>query len=732
MSLASHCRLLPYAALLVLLLVCFCPCFAAAQASPDMPVITRISGCSDVDNVTWNCSLTADTLTIYGTNFPQDNSTWVLVGYSAECWVYYPVHSTYFTCDLYSGRNVFVPGYVLEPVLVGFPSLHPHPLQSYETGFTGVAFVALPFPRLLRISGCDDSNNANGRWTQNCDPTTATLTLTGNDFSIYDEAVSGLPHDHLRISIGNSKNSISWVLVDEQTIVIPLWESYNRLITPDHYTGTALNLYLEVGVQTTNSLSISFVYPIPPPQIGWLSSDQFWASDIPCRSSTGFSLGGCVPGVSWITISGHHFYEPITVTVAGQPCVIGAFWTTQFQCLLPLLDHYVPGFYYDLVINDTVYADDPEIGVVKGAIAFVPGPILNGMVPCIDIMSQQRIFYGKCQPGQQLTLIGTDFLPVDPQAYVTLNGDDFSGRCTELTILDDQHLVCTLPDLGPTSQWAHTLVTLYANGNTSTSLVLYPYEAANPIVVTALEGCGGSGQSTLVNGIPVLSGCLPGSDFTIKGTNLPTDNGAYVNAVSTGTLSASCRWSSGTDWYCTLPDFSLYTEFGVTTYFNIWFYTYSNPFGIVFTLPGSGGASSSSSSSSGSSLPPVIVTGSSSSSSSASSGNSSLSSTSSRSTGGGSNTVSSSSSSSGSSGSSGSAASNSSSSSTSSSSSSGLSHGAVAGIVIGAVVGAVLIVAVLVWLCRSRSSYKRDTAYETDTYEASTRRTMETDSVELH
>ena len=209
--------------------------------------------------------------------------------------------------------------------------------------------------------------------------------------------------------------------------------------------------------------------------------------------------------------------------IGGKPCnLTNDVDGKTITCVVPLLDNYVPGLYYDLTINDTVYGDDPEIGILPAAISFIPGPILSSVIPCIDTLTTDNSNYPKCQPGQPLTVIGTDFLPADPSAYLTIQGGGFAGNCSgsNLVVVDNEHLVCTsLPDLGSASRWQQTALTLYSNGNASSTLQLWLYETARPYNVTYMTGCA-SGVSSMVNSMPTLTGCFPGEYIDIMGDNI--------------------------------------------------------------------------------------------------------------------------------------------------------------------------------------------------------------------
>ena len=225
--------------LLVVVLSCLC----ASPVSAQQPVVTSVSGCTDVGSATWNCSNSGVTLTVYGSGFvPDENAAFILVDrkqLSSGCTINQPISSsTNLTCELSSIDRTFVQGGVLEGFEIAFPSLATPP--EYYVGtplFYGVAWVHTPLPTITRISGCDDSNNADGQYTANCNPDYNILTLTGIDFSMFSEAVTGVPADRVQTVInGVNVGNTPWVLVNSTTIQIPLQDEYSRILVPDHYT----------------------------------------------------------------------------------------------------------------------------------------------------------------------------------------------------------------------------------------------------------------------------------------------------------------------------------------------------------------------------------------------------------------------------------------------------------------------------------------------------------------
>ena len=192
------------------------------QPSP-LPVITAVSGCTDVGSVTYNCTSGA-TLAIHGTDFVDDDNAALVFPYTSGhtvCWINPQLYATNITCNLFTDDRTFLHGDKLEAVQIGFPSIPVEGSIYYYSRplFYGVAFLHVPLPSITSISGCDDSNNTDGQYTVNCVPEIATITLAGVDFSIFDQAVSGLPYNWTRLSIGGRSSAAGrWEFIGSSVI----------------------------------------------------------------------------------------------------------------------------------------------------------------------------------------------------------------------------------------------------------------------------------------------------------------------------------------------------------------------------------------------------------------------------------------------------------------------------------------------------------------------------------
>ena len=482
-----------------------------AQTLPQ-PNITSISGCTDVGNTTWNCTAGSE-LTVRGQNFREDvwsvSSSDVLL----DCIINEPIDvvNSSLTCWLRSNRPPTWPGNVLEASVLSFRTGPSTPV------FYGFAMSHVYMPVLTGIYGCNDTANNDGTWTRDCQPDSAQLTIVGAHFSVFDT----LPYGQVHLLLADSALPTIFInVLNDSALVVDLGEFYARTFVPDHYASQALKVAFQVSWYYTNAVYLSLLAPIPPPAIGSFASATSPA-DGGCQgpNPSGPGLVGCVPGISHIGIYGHFFYQPMRVLVGGYPCQILYMDSTQMQVVLPLIPNYVPGFSYDLVLNDSVYWDDDEVGIYPQAFAFEGGAIPTHVLPCIPSCSLQGSG-AKCRSGDVLTVKGVGFTS-DPAAFMTLsNGQGWSANCTTLVEVDADTYACTLPE-SPGYQPQRMTITLTTMGVTSTPLPVIPYDLDEPLYITGVEGCGQQvlGGSTFSSNYTIsLTGCSPGDDLILIGS----------------------------------------------------------------------------------------------------------------------------------------------------------------------------------------------------------------------
>ena len=130
----------------------------------------------------------------------------------------------------------------LEPIYLAFSTWDDQPGLWYSEAFWGVSFTQRPFARIDSISGCDDSNNANGQFTANCQPDSAILTLTGSNFQLLTYFLDLNMFDRTTLNIGGQSwgnGALEWSLVNDSMITIPLASSYHRLLGAGPLLGRA-------------------------------------------------------------------------------------------------------------------------------------------------------------------------------------------------------------------------------------------------------------------------------------------------------------------------------------------------------------------------------------------------------------------------------------------------------------------------------------------------------------
>ena len=496
-----------------LFVLCLLSLHCASAQSASQPSITGISGCNDVGVTTWNCSAGA-TVTVTGAGFLDDpraymSSDDVLL----RCIVQHPIQSSSFACYLESVRPPTWPGNVLERSVVYFPTTN-----VSSPAFYGFAMTHTDMPYLTGVYGCDDSNNAAGTFTRNCQPDSTVLTVVGLHFSV----IPTMPATAISVSLGGKRTMAGARVVNDTVMTIALSAFYARVVLPDHYSSQPLPLIVQCGWYSTNSVNVSLVSPIPPPQVTAINN-LFNPASGGCQGrnvTTGLAMLGCVPGVSSLLITGHYFYQPMQAFVGGQPCAITTFSSTQMSCTLPVIPNYIPGRLYDLVLNDSVYADDGDVGIVPQAVSFVGGAVLVSALPCAPGCG--IAVSAKCQAGQVLTIQGVGFT-TDPAAYMTLTNprSGWSGNCSRLVEVDQYTYACTLPALPADEaavQPAQMSVALTSQGKTSSPLLVMAYDSATPISISAIQGCG---QTVLAgaDGSLSISNCYPTDWLTMTGQN---------------------------------------------------------------------------------------------------------------------------------------------------------------------------------------------------------------------
>ena len=158
---------------------------AVVGAQSAVPVISSVSGCTNVGSVTYNCTFTSTVITVSGSNFPTGRSqqAYVQVGTDYTCNIAL-LTSTNITCTIFTEDPFAWPG----PQLLNVSAVFPGSAQVSSAPFLGLSMQYPTLPVLQTITGCDDRNNSNGQFTQSCDPSFAVLTITGVGFNTIETA----------------------------------------------------------------------------------------------------------------------------------------------------------------------------------------------------------------------------------------------------------------------------------------------------------------------------------------------------------------------------------------------------------------------------------------------------------------------------------------------------------------------------------------------------------------
>ena len=558
------------------LLLSIVPMICVAQGGSSALVIDRVSGCTDSGAVTTECPLQA-TITIHLATTPNPAITYLGALIEGPNWVSESVGARLDTTDTTQRTwtiTVLPSGY--RPLWTGTAlniTLSSRATNQYSAPFPGVSFAYVPPPTLTAISGCAKSDAAG---TYGCMPDVDVLTIRGSGLSWLSLG------RNTAATLEDIKTGIYLPLtyVNDSYMLFPLSQSYETLVLPVHYSGATLQLgfqsYTYIAAPNdedyfehynTNTLPISFV-PLPPPNVTSIYVSNCNNTD----NSNQPAYFDCLPGVSGVGLVGSYMYE-LTVLLAGVPCVATSALPTRFQCTLPLIDSYTPGQQYPI----SIYNDAGNI-TQKATVSYTAQPTIATLVPCSDHADAVLAASAYCQPGSQLTIVGSRFPINDPTVQVTLTsraspmggGSAVTVFCLSAAVQDSSTVVCTLPLLNSSIAAAFagqsaTVRVLFNSGSVATntfSRVVYDY--ANAPVVTAASASDGSCSAT--NSPLTLASCQSSAVFTITGSgfvsgeylsvqaNSPVSNNAYYYINTCEIVS-----NTTTTIVCTMPVIELVT-----------------------------------------------------------------------------------------------------------------------------------------------------------------------------
>ena len=479
-------------------------------------------------------------LTMVGTNFPPTSQLYVTVG-GVRC-VSVSTNSAGVSCSMPPEYTALQFDQWLPVVVTDMIGLQQSP-HAYL-----VRFTRNPYPTLSSVGGCSGDGTSGGALsTAGCN-ISSVLTLVGSGFVAngYQWQISvNLPG--VSVYQPSAYTIITSYINDTNTIVLPVAFLY-QLIGPSVTSlSSTVTLYVQHGAQLVGPATITIT--TPPLSVSGVSGCA-------APSNANFTVVGCSPGVSVLTIQGVSFSSVTTVTVGTQqPCNLIQYTSTTLKCVLPTLFGLQPGVGYDLTISN--FAGNITL---PGAVTYTSSPTIVSVTspfcpPDYTWLSTSPApLY--CSAYAQLTLVGVYFQDL---STLTVNISSSSTQlppltCGNLSYQSPSELTCTLP--APTGQFAvlrpHAIQiwenSTFASNRFATTL--YTDSGSQPNIVS-VQGCASVDAVTRV-----ASGCAVGDVITL--------NGAWFSALSYDTqvqlysqgevfLCSSPRVLSASQMTCVLP-----------------------------------------------------------------------------------------------------------------------------------------------------------------------------------
>ena len=536
----------------------------SAQSDVGSVVIYSASGCTDVGNVTVNCSFPT-LITLQTSGLGSLQYLYIVVSSSQA-----QVSSSLASVVNDSVTFILAPqGYT--PSLVGpMLSIQLYNLLTRNTSqpLLGLSLAPIPPPVLQSISGCSGSGSA----TLGCQPNVTTLTLTGQGLTWLSAGYYSLWIGTASTSVsgGGPNDSSSVNVLSDSVALLSLGGLYTYLLLPVHYGGSPLPLYLTLPVwnycqqtsadtpspslhcveraadalwlsrcccvgkpssalpyRVNSSVSVSFP-PMPPPSVTTIlaqgcNGTGLWSSTPPFTQ--------CIPFASQLLLYGSYLYDA-QVTVGGAQCIANSN-AMSITCWMPVIPDYVPGQYYDVQLVNTAGAVS-----LAGLISFVGGPVLTYMTQCVNYgIGAPRQLGGGCQPGTPVLIYGVGFYPDDSlQILFTRFGPTANFSCLQPSFINSTTLSCTLPTAASSSSNVSMFlgravslqVSFGSAGVLTNSISVTALDWPNPPLVSTVSGSCSASNSALA-----VIGCAMGTVLTMSGSNL---NGTSVSVYSSGPI----------------------------------------------------------------------------------------------------------------------------------------------------------------------------------------------------
>ena len=560
-----------------LAVVCFalllqCGLLSAQPTSLSDIVVTSVTGCTDTFPITVNCPIPVNISihtagvgelfvlgsqwlrlsSIAGGNYvyvqpdptdPTNTTLWATVEPAA--------YSTYWTNTL---------------VNISFYTWD----GSVAPSFPAFTFVAQQAPVISSISGCTGS----GLSTLNCAPDSSVLTIQGTGMGWLES---------MQLLIGTNQVYLysAYTAINNTYGTLSLSTIYYGLLLPEHYNGVLLPLQFQstawlfngtLLVETTNTVSISFV-PLPAPFL--VSARVSYFCDAVSSGLANYT--GCAPGASQIALLGHYMYN-LSATIGGVPCSTFYSDADSYYCFPTVAAGLQPNVAYSLV------ASNGQGSVSVGSfIAFTAKPTIAYVKKCTATTSYYIISsdYGTsaalCRSGTTITIKGSQFPLSDSTTQVMFTVDPWWGgdvgpfnfTCLGATVVDSSTVTCVLPQINDTLadsvyrryidvQLSFSSSSVWTNAITTQ---LFQHPLAPVISGLSASGCGPTTTAAYYPGGPLqVSDCVSNATLTLTGTYL---NASYYTVrgstptpiyVQNAFLSAAILSNSSTQIVLQLPD----------------------------------------------------------------------------------------------------------------------------------------------------------------------------------
>ena len=451
----------------VLFLLCLLGLLSVASCqSSSVPVVTSMSGCTDVGATTVDCTLPV-LITVRGSGFLSNISGATSLFYAQQplYWISvqpqlspaavaakfpspaispsarFPVNDTYFVFQLYYlGRGALVEG---EPISVTVTvggdyarSTMPWLAQTLAP-FAGVTINSVAPPLISAISGCPVVG-ADGLSVAQCLPDANVLTLTGSGFLQWQGTTLfsniGALQSYMRLNYDNTSVTRS-AIVSDSLILVSLTSTFYRLLSAGDYGAPPQPFYVTEQYSSWQSTQMSVQFaPLPPPSFNTVAPYSYYELALLPACVWGFnrsSIVNCTAGSGLIRVQGSYLFQ-VTATVNGLPMTPLSYTyltaTPTLAYFVAPLYNFQPGVLYDVVLTGASGSVTlPKYMSFSGLATIVSAACRDPLLPS-DVASLA------CLPGETVTLNGP-YLPPPSTAFTI----------TVYSVTSEQNVTCASP-----------------------------------------------------------------------------------------------------------------------------------------------------------------------------------------------------------------------------------------------------------------------------------------------